>query len=128
MEAAATAAASVGGGVRMAARRVLNGVSLLSAMMLVLTIALWVGAFVLDVGKQHLSMTDSCHVGVMRGPVFSPVGRLAFFSEEEGPYPGSVICLSDEMGGPSRPIQQVKFGDAYGVYYRYFHGFAVLEK
>ena len=105
----------------MNARRVLNGVSLLSAMMLVLTIALWAGAFVLDVSRHHLSITDSFHVGLTRGPGFSPVGRIAFFSEDEGPYQGSIICLSDETGRSSRPIDQVKFGDACGVYYRCFH-------
>jgi len=105
----------------MTARRVFNIASFASAVMLAFTTALWAGAFVLDPCEHHLSITDSFHIGVLRGPEHSLVGRLAFFSDDMGPYQGSIICLSDEEGRPARPIRQIKFGDACGVYYRYFH-------
>jgi hypothetical protein len=92
-------------------RPAFNVASLVSAFLLSLTIALWGAAFTLNPYDHHWSVTNSFHVGV--GGRFD--GRLFFFSDESGPYQGSIIALD---GNPR--LRQVGWGDAYGIYYRHF--------
>lgn len=95
--------------------RIFNTLSLISALLLACTIFLWAWSFWSDPQAQSFSFNKDFHVAVCRG-------RVEFFNVKEyGPYHGSIIALTS----PERPIERIfserrGFGDAYGIYYRYF--------
>jgi len=66
-----------------------------------------------------VSLATDAHIGVYREGLDA---RLVLFSDcEHGPYMGSVVGLVDERGDAYPPLErQAAFGDALGVYYRYF--------
>jgi len=104
------------------ARRVFNAVSLVSAILLGCTVLLWAGAFVLNPWDHHVSLTRDFHMGVWGGLDGPPLGRMVFFNDDEyGPYRGSIVALVDDQGNPPRTLTFVRWGDAYGIYYRYIH-------
>lgn len=93
-------------------RRIFNVASLISALLLASTLLVWAWSFWADPWKDHLSINSGFHVGVY-------AGRVDFFSDESGPYHGSIISLSDANGVPVRPYVKRGFGDAFGLYYRH---------
>jgi hypothetical protein len=88
--------------------RIFNTLSLISALLVACTVVSWPWSYKTDPRVDRLSIGDSFHVGVYRG-------RLEFFSLKIGPYHGSTISLGD-----GSEISRWGFGDAYGIYYRYF--------
>jgi hypothetical protein len=96
-------------------RRIFNTLSLISALLLICTFFLWIWSFWTDPRKDCLSFGRDFHVAV-------EYGRASFFNNKEyGPYHGSVITLSSSTWPAERTFsEQGWFGDAYGVYYRYF--------
>jgi hypothetical protein len=95
-------------------RGIFNTLSLISAILLACTIILWAWSFWADVRKDRLSFSNGFHVGVYDG-------RLDFFSDEHGPYHGSIIAITSR----ERPMERIfskqrAFGDICGIYYRYF--------
>ena len=86
--------------------------ALLAAAIALLIVGLW-----LDPEDHHLSLNSDFHVGV--GTRRQPWDvRIMFFSDDLGPYRGSVLWLN---GGPP-PYKMVGFGDAYGIYFRWARG------
>jgi hypothetical protein len=94
--------------------RTVNTLSLISALLLACTVSLWVWSFWSNPGKNYLSLSNSFHIG-------SNHGRVDFFNEKSGPYHGSIIslCLTTKFGEDVFSERR-EFGDALGVYYRYF--------
>jgi hypothetical protein len=93
-----------------------------SAVLLVLTFALWLAAFAVSPWDHHLSVATSFHIGVWGGVDGPTFGRLVFFNDDEyGPYRGSVVALSDAQGNVSPAYRVSAWGDSYGVYYRHFY-------
>lgn len=99
--------------------RLLNAVAVVCAVLLSITLLLLLVAPFLDPIDIHLSLGRAFHVSVQCRRFDS---RIVFFNDSEyGPYRGSVIGLSDDDGNVYPPSQrQLSFGDAWGVYYRYF--------
>jgi hypothetical protein len=90
--------------------RVFNTLSLLSAALAVCLIVLGVWTLGVDPRDYCVSINDTFHVGACRG-------RVEFFNNREyGPYHGSIVSLSDG----SEFAERQGFGDAFGIYYRYF--------
>jgi len=95
-------------------------VTALSTALCGLAILLFVGGYKLSPWEYRLSFGDSFHVGVWaRGGLDS---RIVFFNDAEyGPYRGSIIGLVGSNGSLYPPLDRdVRFGDTWGVYYRYF--------
>jgi hypothetical protein len=93
-------------------RRIFNILSLISAILLACTLILGAWNSSGDPGKYHLSFGKAFHVCVYGG-------CLSFFSDEFGPYSGSIIAITD------LPIDRFfserrAFGRTAGIYYRYF--------
>ena len=93
-------------------RRTFNTLTLISAILLACTLILGAWNSGDDPGKYHLSFGKAFHVCVYGG-------CLSFFSDEFGPYSGSIIALTD------LPIDRFfserrAFGRTAGIYYRYF--------
>jgi hypothetical protein len=98
--------------IRQMLRSISKRLSLISAMCLACTIILWVGSYWTEPLKDSLSLSNAFHITVC-------AGRVEFFNiKEAGPYHGSIIALSDGF----HPVfsERRAFGDAFGVYYRYF--------
>jgi hypothetical protein len=94
-------------------RRWFKTISLISGVFLGLTLGLTIAAFWLSPWKQHLTITDSFHIGLFRGLGGDLIGRITFFNDSEyGPYRGSIIGLVDEQGnllyegGRAQPIRR----------------------
>jgi hypothetical protein len=99
------------------ANRAFSIASLVSAVLLGCTALLWLSAFVLDPWSNRLSVTGDFHIAVWGGCDGPPLGRLVFFNDKRyGPYRGSIISVS----GYKEPAEVRCWGDAFGVYYRYF--------
>jgi hypothetical protein len=93
-------------------RRVFNTLSMISASFLACMVLLWVWSFWTDPRKDYfsLSFSDDFHVAVLNG-------RVEFFNVKDyGPYHGSIIGIA----GVTKFAERRGFGDAYGIYYRYF--------
>ncbi len=86
-----------------------------SATLLVLTLCLLAASLKLDPRLHYVSLGTDVHLSVVDG-------RLAFFNNADyGPYNGSIISVSSkDYHEPSEFIEKVGFGDAWGIYYRYF--------
>lgn len=86
------------------------------------TLVLELATFFTTPWDCSISIADDFHIGVWSGFAGDTLGRLVLFSDtESGPYHGSVIALRGADGELSPPLdRQVKWGDAYGIYYRYF--------
>ena len=96
-------------------RRIFNTISLISAVLLVCTISLGTWSFWTDPRTDCLSMGDEFHVAVQ-------YGRVSFFNVKNyGPYHGSIISLSSSKDSADGVFAVRRgFGDACGIYYRYF--------
>ena len=93
----------------MMSQRIFAIASLASAVLWGCVILLWASSFILNPRDQRLSVTDTFHVGLLKG-------RIVFFNDKDyGPYQGSIIAIGDE-----HLPRSVAWGDRYGVYYRYF--------
>lgn len=100
-------------------RRVLNNIAVLCSVPLAISLLLLVVAPFLDPVNNYLSFGRAFHVSAECRKFDS---RIVFFNDPEyGPYRGSVIGLSDDDGNVYPPLErQLAFGNAWGVYYRYF--------
>jgi hypothetical protein len=102
-------------------RRALDAAALVSAALLLSTIALWLATFAVNPWEHHLSLTDSFHVGLWGGVDGPTFGRLVFFNDGEyGPYRGSIVWLTDAQGNSHSEDRLTGWGDSFGVYYRHF--------
>jgi hypothetical protein len=80
-------------------RRWFKTICLTSEVLLGLTVGLTIAALWLNPWKQHLSVTDSFHIGLFRGFRDEVIGRIVFFNDSEhGPYGGSIIGSVDAKG------------------------------
>ena len=96
-------------------RRILNTLSLISAILLACTITLWAWSFWTNPRKDCLSFSSNFHVAVEDG-------RVSFFNVKDyGPYHGSIIAITSREWPIERIFsKQQAFGDICGIYYRYF--------
>jgi len=99
--------------------RLLKTVAAVCAALLSISVLLLLIAPFLDPINNHLSLGRAFHVSAECRKFDS---RIVFFNDSEyGPYRGSVIGLSDDNGNVYPPLErQLAFGNAWGVYYRYF--------
>jgi hypothetical protein len=101
------------------ARRAFNIVAVASTVMLVVSVLLFFVGHVLNPWDHYLSLGDDFHVGVWGRGLDS---RIVFFNDAEyGPYRGSIVGIVDSDGNVYPPRErEAAFGDAWGIYYRYF--------
>jgi hypothetical protein len=99
--------------------RLLNIVAAVCTALLSISVLLLLVAPLLDPIDNHLSLCRAFHVSAECRKFDS---RIVFFNDSVyGPYRGSVIGLADDDGNVYPPLQrQLSFGNAWGVYYRYF--------
>jgi hypothetical protein len=77
-------------------RRWLNVASLVSAVFIGCTVALWLATFAFSPWDHRLSFTHHFHVSVWSGFNGDTLGCLVLFNNAEyGPYRGSIIALVD---------------------------------
>jgi hypothetical protein len=100
------------------ARRALGILTVVSTALLVVAILLLLAGYALRPRFHYVSISDSLHVGLEARGFDS---RSVFFNDATGPYRGSIIGLLDSDGNLVDPLEREwRFGDAWGVYYRYF--------
>ena len=87
--------------------------------MLAASVMLFVVGYFITPWEHHDSLRNDLHIGVWSHGLDS---RLVLFNDAHyDPYRGSVIGVIDSEGNLYPPIQQTEaFGDAWGIYYRYF--------
>jgi hypothetical protein len=99
------------------ANRALKIATAVSLVLLIASLALLPVSACLDPSRQFLSLSSSFHVTVWQARV------VAFNDASYGPYHGSTIAVSSVgVDGVVHPLdhEEVKFGDSWGIYYRYF--------
>jgi hypothetical protein len=90
-------------------RRIFNTLSVISALLLACTMALWVWSVWADPQEDSLSFSKDFHVGVFQG-------RLEFFNLKDGPYHGGIIALSSPESPAERIFAERRwFRDTLGV-------------
>ncbi len=98
-------------------RRYFTITALISCVFLGFTLLLTIASLWLNPWKQHLTITDSFHIGLFRWYQDALIGRIVFFNDGKyGPYEGSVIALVDNEVKRTRPIRKCfwSVGD-YGI-------------
>lgn len=71
----------------------------------------------------RLSLLPSLHIAVSNARGSGGLGRVEIFNDASGPYRGSIIGLVGADGKIYPPLDgEIAWGDAWGVYYRYFRG------
>jgi len=71
----------------------------------------------------RLSLTPSLHIAASNARGSGGLGRVEIFNDASGQYRGSIIGLVGADGKIYPPLDcEIAWGDAWGVYYRYFRG------
>ena len=101
------------------AHRAFKIATVVSAVMLAVSILLFLVGYVFNPWDYHVSFSDDSYVGVWSRGLDS---RLVIFNDAEyGPYLGSIIGLVGADGNIYPPIEREEaYGDSLGVYYRAF--------
>jgi hypothetical protein len=101
------------------ATRTFKIATVVSALMLAISVLLFLVGYVASPWDYHLSFNNDHHVGVWAHRLDS---RLVFFNDADyGPYSGSIIGLVDADGSICPPLEREEsFGDSWGIYYRHF--------
>src|SRR5262245_33740077 len=92
-------------------RRVFAVAAVVSAILLAVTVILWIVALSVSPGERNydIALGKEFYVGFCRG-------RIALYNDGEyGPYQGSILGL-----GPPQWERELWFGNRWGIYYRYF--------
>lgn len=73
--------------------------------------------------EMRLSLSPNLHIGVSNSRRSAGLGRFEIFNDARGPYHGSIIGLVGADSKSYPPLDcEIAWGDAWGVYYRYFRG------
>jgi hypothetical protein len=73
--------------------------------------------------EMGLSLSPNLHIGVSNARRSGGLGRVEIFNDARGPYRGSILGLVGADGKTYPPLDcEIAWGDARGVYYRYFRG------
>jgi hypothetical protein len=101
------------------AHRAFKIATMSSAVMLTVSVLLFLLGYIVSPWDYHFSFSDDSHVGVWARGLDS---RIVFFNNAEyGPYRGSIIGLADDDGNVYPPlVREESFGDTWGIYYRHF--------
>lgn len=102
--------------------RLFKAACLVSVALAGCTLVLWMATFFVTPWDHRLSLSHGFHLGVWSGSTGETLGRLVIFNNAEyGPYSGSTIQIGDGNGNVyPRFTRRTGWGDAWGVYYRYF--------
>ncbi len=96
--------------------RALNFAAILSSLLLGGVLLLWVNADAIDPWQHRISIGPRIHLSIFN---FGRADtRLAIFNDPGyGPYHGSILNIGEDS-----TLDHTKwFGDAAGIYFRYFH-------
>jgi hypothetical protein len=89
-----------------------------SAVLLVITLAVVIAGIWANPWDHAISFNQDFYIAVWNRGFDS---RLVFFNDREyGPYRGSIIALVDSAKPRSPFERELRFGDTWGIYYRYF--------
>ena len=106
---------------RKANSRIFRYAVLTSAILLVVSVLLFLAGFAANPLERRLSVTEDFHICLW---LYRDTDvRLVFFNDHDyGPYFGSIIGMVDDQGNVYPPIaRESRWGDCCGVYWRYFH-------
>ncbi len=93
-------------------RWVLNIITILSFVVFIALLVLWAISYHFDIWTDKITFSPQFHIGAFDG-------RISFYNDEV-PYRGSIIALSDGKGNTYPSILREIGWNFPGIYYRYF--------